>query len=456
MSGIRIVDMPDLGAVTSDSSVVGEHAGSGRFSASAFSSYVLGNFDFNTYADGGTLTDSSGPYIWFKGNEAFTMGTGFYEPVVVDFRRTGGTGNRQAFTAQQYVNGATPGEMHVGSAGFCFLESGTGSVFGMNSYARVTAGSAPSASLVSLEANTDMQVPGILKTGIQIIDVSTSVADASAESAGLVIAKQAGGVGYRTGVQFGLDATAGSAAVSQALIRTASTGGTVARGLDLRSATFTAPAIDLPADGGIAGSIAFANGSGGSIQSSTTTNGPIVTFGSNALAVQTPGGVSILHVDTSAQIVTVPNTLKAGVACIPQTDNAASLGGPSNRWLAVWAVNGTIQTSDPALKTEVMALRDHDFKATDIVNAVQPVTYKWITGGHEIIDEQPVPVPGNRTHWGFMAPDLKAAFDRIGLDFGGYVKAEDGTQHLRPDQLIPVLWRACQEMAARIEALEAR
>jgi hypothetical protein len=39
-TGIRIVDMPDLGAVTDDSSVVGEHAGSGRFGAPAFRTYM--------------------------------------------------------------------------------------------------------------------------------------------------------------------------------------------------------------------------------------------------------------------------------------------------------------------------------------------------------------------------------------------------------------------------------
>ena len=38
--GVRIVDMPDLGAVNDASSVVGERAGSGRFAATAFRSYV--------------------------------------------------------------------------------------------------------------------------------------------------------------------------------------------------------------------------------------------------------------------------------------------------------------------------------------------------------------------------------------------------------------------------------
>ncbi len=42
IGGVRIVDMPDLGAFTDSSSVVGEHAGSGRFSAVALRSYAGG------------------------------------------------------------------------------------------------------------------------------------------------------------------------------------------------------------------------------------------------------------------------------------------------------------------------------------------------------------------------------------------------------------------------------
>lgn len=38
--GVRIVDMPDLGVITDTSSLVGEHAGSGRFGAPALVSYI--------------------------------------------------------------------------------------------------------------------------------------------------------------------------------------------------------------------------------------------------------------------------------------------------------------------------------------------------------------------------------------------------------------------------------
>lgn len=52
-SSIRIIDMPDLGAVDDTSSVVGEKAGSGRFQASAMRSYVL------SALSGGDLTADS-------------------------------------------------------------------------------------------------------------------------------------------------------------------------------------------------------------------------------------------------------------------------------------------------------------------------------------------------------------------------------------------------------------
>jgi len=55
IGGIRIEDMPDLGTFTSDSSIVGEHGGSGRFSASALSSYFLP-------ISGGTVTGDTNFY----------------------------------------------------------------------------------------------------------------------------------------------------------------------------------------------------------------------------------------------------------------------------------------------------------------------------------------------------------------------------------------------------------
>ena len=43
-SGVRMIDMPDLGAVSDSSSVIGERAGSGRFSAPALKAYATAGF----------------------------------------------------------------------------------------------------------------------------------------------------------------------------------------------------------------------------------------------------------------------------------------------------------------------------------------------------------------------------------------------------------------------------
>jgi hypothetical protein len=68
---------------------------------------------------------------------------------------------------------------------------------------------------------------------------------------------------------------------------------------------------------------------------------------------------------------------------------------------------------------------------------------------------------GVRTHYGFVAQEVKAALDAAGAgDFAGWVLSDkndpDSTQGLRTDQLLATLVRAVQELAARVATLEAR
>lgn len=253
----------------------------------------------------------------------------------------------------------------------------------------------------------------------------------------------------------------------------------------------------------------------------------------------------------------------AGQQLIPVTDNALTLGKAGARWSAVWAVNGTIQTSDPRLKTDIADLP----AALPIVLAIQPRTFKWISGGQveetyealedvpltetvihrvaateivagehrrvwrqvaqevAVVDQVPVvappgmaagpdelidpvtrqlyridpgrpeicdrsdavvrparlpglvaqthPVqrterrtvtktrwvdrPGLRTHWGFLAPEVKAAIDAHagGRDFGGYILGADGIEGLRIEELVPILWQAVIELTAEVRTLKA-
>lgn len=79
-----------------------------------------------------------------------------------------------------------------------------------------------------------------------------------------------------------------------------------------------------------------------------------------------------------------------------------------------------------------------------------------VTERRRVVVRKLLPRAGRRTHWGFLADEVGAALKATGRDFGGYVEAADGTQALRSDQLIPVLWKALQEEAAAREAVEAR
>jgi hypothetical protein len=60
----------------------------------------------------------------------------------------------------------------------------------------------------------------------------------------------------------------------------------------------------------------------------------------------------------------------------PATDNAYTLGGSGIRWSAVWAANGTIQTSDAKLKKDIVAL---DCGLDELLR-LAPVSFNWKDG----------------------------------------------------------------------------
>ncbi len=112
------------------------------------------------------------------------------------------------------------------------------------------------------------------------------------------------------------------------------------------------------------------------------------------------------------------------------------------------------ENGDPVM-TPVRAQRDIPGKVTHPASTRQ-LTYRaprMVT--KQVTVKRPVSGLGKELHWGFSAPEIKAAFDAIGMDFGGHVVGEDGMQHLRPAELIPVLWKAVQGLLERVEALES-
>jgi len=190
---------------------------------------------------------------------------------------------------------------------------------------------------------------------------------------------------------------------------------------------------------------------------SNETNGALVFATRNVVTNTAPTERVRIESSGNVQFVT-------GDAVFPTNDNSIELGGGATyRWSQVWAANGTIQTSDIRTKTEVIS----SSLGSDFIKTLRPVSYKWVEGGRrptETIGEDGLPlyesVPGVRTHWGFIAQEVKQAVDDAGVDFGGWVLTDkdddDSHQALRYDQFIAPLTKALQEAIEEIETLKQR
>ena len=152
----------------------------------------------------------------------------------------------------------------------------------------------------------------------------------------------------------------------------------------------------------------------------------------------------------------------------PESDNLWELGASGRRWIRLYAVNSTINTSDYRIKTEI----SDSSLGLNFINSLRPVSYKYIVGaknpvrgldGKYLKDENGNVVyeerPGVRTHWGLIAQEVKGAVDSSGVeDFAGWVKDDmgdpDSMQSLAYEQFISPIIKAIQELSQRLDALE--
>ncbi|CAB5187260.1 Intramolecular chaperone auto-processing domain containing protein [uncultured Caudovirales phage] len=199
----------------------------------------------------------------------------------------------------------------------------------------------------------------------------------------------------------------------------------------------------------------------------------------NAVTSSNSPGAWVLSTTPIGSTTTVDRiALNNGGAWYPLTDNAYLLGGPGARWSAVWAANGTIQTSDQRQKTDIATAS----LGLDFINELNPVSYKWVSGGKkvshqvyrdengnevssdtpnakaaEIISED---IVGKRTHWGLLAQQVKTTCDKYGVDFAGWVLSNtddpSSEQGLRYDQFVSPIIKAIQELSAQNAALKIR
>lgn len=126
---------------------------------------------------------------------------------------------------------------------------------------------------------------------------------------------------------------------------------------------------------------------------------------------------------------------------VPRADNTYSVGFNTARWVDVWAVDGTINTSDMTDKKDIKKLEN---SSVAFIKALKPVKFKW--------------KKGKREHLGFLAQEVKQAMDATIGDAGIFVDpsigGEEGHQGLRYAEFISPIIDTLQNVLGRLEALE--
>lgn len=96
----------------------------------------------------------------------------------------------------------------------------------------------------------------------------------------------------------------------------------------------------------------------------------------------------------------------------PYSDNSISLGAPSYRFTGVFAASGTINTSDANYKTKIRDIEDTEKK---VASELKPMIKAYL-----MKDAYEEKGDKARIHFGVIAQEVKALFDRHGLDASRY------------------------------------
>jgi trimeric autotransporter adhesin len=120
---------------------------------------------------------------------------------------------------------------------------------------------------------------------------------------------------------------------------------------------------------------------------------------------------------------------------IPDGDNQHSLGQSGNRWSTVWAANGTIQTSDARLKTNITTSP----YGLEQVLQMNPVQYNWKEN------------PNADLQIGFLAQDIQKIIPEAVV-----VPTNGDPMGMKYTELIPVLVKGMQEQQKMIEAQQKK
>jgi hypothetical protein len=166
--------------------------------------------------------------------------------------------------------------------------------------------------------------------------------------------------------------------------------------------------------GGYSFNIGLANGGGGAGDVRLTVKG-----GTNRMILG-GGGIDILTITNAA--------------IFPWTDAAIPLGLSTNRWQVVYSVNGTIQTSDARLKTNIQEIG----YGLETILKLRPVSFTW---KNDILNVQRL---------GLIAQDVQKVLGEV-VDSGN---DSEKTLGINYSEIVPVLIKGMQEQQSQIEAVK--
>lgn len=144
---------------------------------------------------------------------------------------------------------------------------------------------------------------------------------------------------------------------------------------------------------------------------------------------------------------------------IPHEDGStsySSIGSSAKRWNYIYAVNGTIQTSDITLKKNIKPVK---YGLKEIL-AINPISYNWKNG--DKIGKTTIPKDQQELKLGFSAQELLSVLPEVvqthswvpSDEKGNYRRVENDKLGVNYSELIPVLVNAIKEQQKEIEELK--
>ncbi len=177
-----------------------------------------------------------------------------------------------------------------------------------------------------------------------------------------------------------------------------------------------------------------------------------------APTVTTGNGNVCLGYACDTSIAAAVNQIVVGPSVVGSGDSTVTLGSSAGKIYNAYTVNATwTQTSDGTMKNII----GPDDLGLSFIKRLNPIKFTWkpqnqLPKDHPYYAEKNEKDTQTVIH-GFIAQEVKAALDAEGCStFNGWDQGPDGIQAISREMFISPLVKAVQELAARVEALEAQ